>query len=150
MATWHPDKAGSVAGRRPLSSRVVGARLCRNLAEQGRDERTASGIGQSAGRAVRLPLRVRRYPVEPEAISEGTPLRNQYRTVSGYQMDERRLALRGGIYDGRSWTGVVAVGKRVFCGGDDAWSTDGMYLVTDEVGTDADGEPVNIAVPAFA
>jgi hypothetical protein len=89
--------------------------------------------------------------VEPEAIiSEGTPLRHQYRTVSGYQMDERKLSLRGGIYDGRSWTGVVAVGKRVFCGGDDVWSTAGMYLVTEELGTNDDGDQVNIAVPAFA
>jgi hypothetical protein len=65
-------------------------------------------------------------------------------------MDDRKLVLRGGIYDGRSWTGVVAVGKRVFCGGDDAWSTAGMYVVTDQVETTESGETVNIAVPAFA
>jgi hypothetical protein len=82
--------------------------------------------------------------------SDGTSTRHQYRTVSGYQMDERKLSLRGGIYDGRSWVGVIAVGKRVFCGGDDAWSTAGMYLVTDEVQSNDDGELVNIAVPAFA
>jgi len=82
--------------------------------------------------------------------SEGTPTRHQYRTVSGYQMDNRRLILRGGIYDGRTWVGVVAVGKRVFCGGDDPWSTAGMYLVTEEMTSTDDGEPANVAVPAFA
>jgi hypothetical protein len=88
--------------------------------------------------------------VEPATASEGTSTRHEYRTVSGYQMDDRKLVLRGGIYDGRSWTGVVAVGKRVFCGGDDAWSTAGMYVVTDQVETTESGETVNIAVPAFA
>jgi hypothetical protein len=89
--------------------------------------------------------------VEPATNSnDETSTRHAYRTVSGYQMDNRTLSLRGGIYDGRSWTGVIAVGKRVFCGGDDAWSTAGMYLVTAEVETNDDGEPVNIAVPAFA
>lgn len=88
--------------------------------------------------------------MDPEPSSEGTATRHQYRTAAGYQMDNRRLLLRGGIYDGRTWVGVVAVGKRVFCGGDDAWSTAGMYIVTEELGTDQDGEAVNIAVPAFA
>jgi hypothetical protein len=88
--------------------------------------------------------------VEPVTDKDGTSTRHQYRTVSGYQMDDRKLLLRGGIYDGRSWTGVIAVGKRVFCGGDDAWSTAGMYVVTDEVQIDEAGQPVNIAVPAFA
>ena len=91
--------------------------------------------------------------MEPESDSnhsEGTATRHAYRTVAGYQMDDRKLLLRGGIYDGRYWTGVVAVGKRVFCGGDDPWSTAGMYVVTDQVETDDAGQPVNIAVPAFA
>lgn len=89
-------------------------------------------------------------PVEPVTdSSDGTAIRNQYRTVAGYQMDDRRLWLRGGIYDGRSWVGVVAVGKRVFCGGDDAWSPAGMYLVTSEIITDDDGGQLNVAVPAF-
>ncbi len=60
------------------------------------------------------------------------------------------LLLRGGRYDGRSWTGVVAVGSRVFCGETDAWSTEGIYLVTDQRETTASGEEGNIAVPAFA
>ena len=88
--------------------------------------------------------------MEPETDKDSTSTRHAYRTVSGYQMDDRKLLLRGGIYDGRYWTGVVAVGKRVFCGGDDAWSTAGMYLVTDQEETDDTGRPVNIAVPAFA
>jgi hypothetical protein len=88
--------------------------------------------------------------VEPVTGTEGTSTRHAYRTVSGYQMDDRKLLLRGGIYDGRTWTGMVAVGKRVFCGGDDAWSTAGMYLVTEEIHTDENGVPANIAVPAFA
>jgi hypothetical protein len=79
-----------------------------------------------------------------------TSTRHAYRTVSGYQMDDRTLWLRGGIYDGRSWTGVIAVGKRVFCGGDDAWSTAGMYLVTEEIVDGEGGVPMNVAVPAFA
>jgi hypothetical protein len=65
-------------------------------------------------------------------------------------MDDRTLLLRGGIYDGRTWTGVIAVGKRVFCGGDDAWSTAGMYIVTEEIVTNDDGQAANVAVPAFA
>ena len=88
--------------------------------------------------------------MDPATAHEGTSTRNEYRTVSGYQMDDRKLLLRGGIYDGRRWSGVVAVGKRVFCGGDDAWSTAGLYVVTDQVETTEDGETVNIAVPAFA
>jgi hypothetical protein len=44
--------------------------------------------------------------------------------------------------------GVVGVGKRVFCG-EEPWSTAGVYLVTAEV-VDDDGQPANIAVPAFA
>ena len=88
--------------------------------------------------------------MDPANSSEGTSTRHAYRTVSGYEMDARQLLLRGGIYDGRSWTGVVAVGKRVFCGGDDPWSTAGMYLVTAEIQLDETGAPANIAVPAFA
>jgi len=88
--------------------------------------------------------------MEPVTDKNGTSTRHAYRTVSGYQMDDRKLLLRGGIYDGRSWTGVVAVGKRVFCGGDEPWSTAGMYVVTEEIVTDDAGETANIAVPAFA
>ncbi len=65
-------------------------------------------------------------------------------------MDDRKLLLRGGVYDGQSWTGVVAVGKRVFVGGDAPWSTAGMYVVTEETEADDAGMPVNIARPAFA
>ena len=77
-------------------------------------------------------------------------MRNQYRTAAGYEMDDRRLLLRGGVYDGRLWVGRVAVGKRVFCGGDDEWSTEGIYLVLEQVETLDDGLPANVAVPAFA
>ncbi len=76
--------------------------------------------------------------------------RHEYRRTAGYEMDERKLLLRGGTYDGLYWTGVIGIGKRVFCGGDDAWSTEGMYLVTDQVETTGEGEEVAIAVPAFA
>jgi hypothetical protein len=65
-------------------------------------------------------------------------------------MDDRLLVLRGGIYDGRQWSGVVSVGQRVFCGGDDPWSTEGIYLVTDRVEKTEEGDEANIAVPAFA
>jgi hypothetical protein len=85
----------------------------------------------------------------PSAASTGTSTRHQYRTVAGYEMDDRRLKLRGGVYDGRIWVGRVSVGSRVFCGGDDAWSTEGMYLVSAQVEVDDDG-PANIATPAFA
>jgi hypothetical protein len=71
-----------------------------------------------------------------------------YRTTSKYELDDRRLLLRGGALDGRRWVGVVAVGQRVFCG-DEPWSTSGVYLVTAETVEDEDG-PANIAVPAFA
>lgn len=71
-----------------------------------------------------------------------------YRTTPNYELDERRLLLRGGALDGRRWVGVVGVGQRVFCG-DEPWSTSGVYLVTAET-VDDDGRPANIAVPAFA
>jgi hypothetical protein len=64
-------------------------------------------------------------------------------------MDDRRLLLRGGVYDGRTWVGVVGVGDRVFCGGDASWSLAGMYLVTGAVETHQ-GEEASIAVPVFA
>lgn len=79
-----------------------------------------------------------------------TSIKHQYRTSSAHQMDDRTLLLRGGPYDGRSWTGVVAVGSRVFCGGEDAWSAEGIYLVTEELETAENGLEGNIAVPAFA
>lgn len=87
--------------------------------------------------------------MEPATSKDETSTRNQYRTASGYQMDDRKLLLRGGIHDGQSWTGVVAVGNRVFCGKEDAWSTEGIYLVTDRVEITSDGEEVSVAVPAF-
>jgi hypothetical protein len=83
--------------------------------------------------------------MEPDS---GTPTRHQYRTTPAYQLDDRRLVLRGGALDGRRWVGVVGVGKRVFCG-EEPWSIAGVYLVTAEV-VDDDGKPANIAVPAFA
>ncbi|GAA3635589.1 hypothetical protein GCM10022223_62520 [Kineosporia mesophila] len=84
------------------------------------------------------------------ANNQDASTRNQYRRTSGYQMDDRKLLLRGGVHDGKIWTGVVAVGSRVFCGDQDAWSTEGIYLVTEQLETTDDGEEVNIAVPAFA
>lgn len=75
--------------------------------------------------------------------------KHQYRTSAAHQLDERHLVLRGGTLDGRSWTGVVAVGARVFCG-EGAWATSGVYLVTAEETVDDEGRPANIAVPAFA
>ncbi len=81
--------------------------------------------------------------------SGGTPTKNQYGTTARHQMEERHLILRGGSLDGRSWTGVVAVGDRTFCG-DGAWTTSGVYVVTAELGTDGEGREANVAVPAFA
>ena len=77
------------------------------------------------------------------------PVKNAYRRVAGYQMDDRRLLLRGGRYDGRTWVGVVAVGERRFVG-DGEWATSGVYVVTGLVETDDEGREVNVAVPAFA
>ena len=79
--------------------------------------------------------------------SEGTT-RHGYRTAGRYQLESRQLVLRGGILDGQAWTGVVEVGKRVFCGAGE-WSREGVYLVTAEV-VEVDGVPANVAVPAFA
>jgi len=76
-------------------------------------------------------------------------VKNAYRRVPGYQMDERRVLLRGGEYDGRTWVGVIAVGERRFFG-DGAWATTGVYVVSALVETDDEGREVNIAVPAFA
>jgi hypothetical protein len=71
-----------------------------------------------------------------------------YRTTSDFEWEDRRLLLRGGALDGQRWVGVIGVGKRVFCGGG-PWSTAGVYVVTAET-VDDDGQPANIAVPAFA
>jgi hypothetical protein len=84
--------------------------------------------------------------VDPEA---DTIRRNQYRTASHHQMDERPLLLRGGAMDGRHWAAKVAVGERVFCG-EGRWSTEGVYLVTAEDVVDADGVRRSVAIPAFA
>lgn len=81
-------------------------------------------------------------------VSNST-VKNQYRTTSTFQWEDRRLMLRGGPLDGRSWVAVVGVGKRIFCG-DGPWSTAGVYLVTAETGLDGEGRPASIAVPAFA
>lgn len=86
----------------------------------------------------------------PVMDSNQVSARNQYRTVSGYQMENRRLLLRGGQYDGKIWVGVIAVGQRVFCG-EGEWATSGVYVVSDRVEIDEQsGEQVSIAVPAFA
>ncbi len=76
-------------------------------------------------------------------------IKNSYRRVAGYQMDERTLLLRGGAYDGRTWVGVVSVGERAFVG-DGAWATAGVYVVTAVVEVDDEGREANVAVPAFA
>jgi hypothetical protein len=82
--------------------------------------------------------------------SEMDPVRrNQYRTTSQHQLDERPLLLRGGAMNGRHWTAKVAVGQRVFCG-EESWSPEGMYLVTAEEVVDADGVRRSVAIPAFA
>jgi hypothetical protein len=78
-----------------------------------------------------------------------TPAKHEYRTTSTYQWDERRLILRGGKLDGQQWTGVIGVGKRVFCG-PGAWSPKAIYLVTAQLELTDDGHEANVAVPAFA
>lgn len=83
-----------------------------------------------------------------ELVSE-TPMKHQYRTTSAFQWEDRRLMFRGGPLDGRSWIGIIGVGKRIFCG-DGPWSMSGVYLVTAELTLDDEGRPANIAVPAFA
>jgi hypothetical protein len=88
--------------------------------------------------------------VTPVGKNEETSTRHQYGTVARVQMDDRRLLLRGGPYDGQTWVGVVDVGQRVFCGGDAPWSMAGLYVVSDLEEVDGDGVPANIAVPAFA
>jgi hypothetical protein len=75
-------------------------------------------------------------------------MKHVYRTSANYQLDDRRLILRGGSLGGQSWTGVIAVGQRVLCG-DQAWSKEAVYVVTPEVEVDADGVSANVAVPAF-
>jgi hypothetical protein len=75
--------------------------------------------------------------------------RNAYRTTSSHEMSDRHLVLRGGALDGQSWTGVAAVGKRVFCG-TGTWSKEGLYLVTAHIEVGPDGTPMNVAIPAFA
>jgi hypothetical protein len=87
--------------------------------------------------------------MSPEKGDEHVPARNQYRTTARVQMNDRQLLLRGGPYDGGTWIGVVGVGERVFCGGNDRWSMAGMYVVTDAVES-LEGNDVNIAVPLFA
>jgi len=82
-------------------------------------------------------------------MKDSDHVKNAYRRVPGYQMDERRVVLRGGEYDGRTWVGVIAVGERRFFG-DGAWATTGVYVVSGIVETDDEGREVNVAVPAFA
>ncbi len=83
------------------------------------------------------------------SASDPSPVKNAYRRSSGYQMDDRRVVLRGGPHDGQTWVGVIAVGERRFFG-DGAWATTGVYVVTATVETDDEGREVNVAVPAFA
>ena len=76
-------------------------------------------------------------------------VKGTYRTSARYEMDDRRLLLRGGHLDGRTWLGVVAVGSRVFCGSG-PWTPTEIYAVTAEVVVDDEGRSSNVAVPAFA
>jgi hypothetical protein len=76
-------------------------------------------------------------------------VKGEYRTSARYQMDDRRLLLRGGDLDGRTWLGTVAVGDRVFCGSG-AWTPTEIYVVTAEIVADAEGRSCNVTVPAFA
>ncbi len=64
-------------------------------------------------------------------------------------MDERRVLLRGGEYDGRTWVGVISIGERRFFG-DGPWATPGVYVVSALVETDDEGRDTSVAVPAFA
>lgn len=75
--------------------------------------------------------------------------RNAYRTTSAHEMTDRNLILRGGLLDGQLWTGVAAVGKRVFCG-TGPWAKEGLYLVTAAIEVDDDGTERNVARPALA
>jgi hypothetical protein len=59
----------------------------------------------------------------------------------------RRLRMRGGPADGQTWDGEIAVGRRI-AAGPGPWSPSGIYVVTAETTTDADGRPESIAVPA--
>lgn len=81
--------------------------------------------------------------------ADQAPAKGAYRTSSGYQIDERRLRLRGGSLDGQSCVRVVAVGARAFCG-EGEWGVAGVYLVTAEEIVDEQGRTENVAVPAFA
>lgn len=81
--------------------------------------------------------------------SPSDPVKYQYRTSAGYQLDDRRLRLRGGSLDGKLWVGVFDVGRRVFCG-TGPWQANEVYLVTAEESTDDQGRSENVAVPAFA
>lgn len=63
-----------------------------------------------------------------------------------YEPRIRRLLLRGGPADGLTWEGEIDVGRRIACG-TGAWSPDGVYVVTRETTTAADGQLYSIAVP---
>lgn len=78
------------------------------------------------------------------------PRKGEYRTAARVQMEERRLVLRGGRYDGNHWAGTVAVGDRCYCGGGDPWSMSGMYVVTNLVEESSTEGTLSVAVPLFA
>lgn len=59
----------------------------------------------------------------------------------------RHLRLRGGELDGTTWSGVIAVGRRVFAGAG-PWSKERVYLVTADTVVGPTGEIESIAVPA--
>jgi hypothetical protein len=59
----------------------------------------------------------------------------------------RHLRLRGGELDGTTWSGVIAVGRRVFAG-PGLWSKERVYVVTADTVAGPTGEVESIAVPA--
>jgi hypothetical protein len=78
-----------------------------------------------------------------------TPTKHEYRRTSSVDSRPRRLRMRGGPLEGRTWTATIRVGERAFFG-DGAWTTAGVYVVTDRIEDGDDGEVLSIAVPAFA
>jgi hypothetical protein len=57
----------------------------------------------------------------------------------------RHLRLRGGPGDGQTWAGEIDVGRRIACAG--PWSPDGVYVVTSQTLTAADGTIETVAIP---
>ncbi|MFN8074674.1 MAG: hypothetical protein U0Q15_04525 [Kineosporiaceae bacterium] len=58
----------------------------------------------------------------------------------------RVLRLRGGPWDGATWTGEIAIGFRIACG-TRPWPPSSIYVVTDEQELSAAGVVEFVAVP---